>query len=97
MSSTRRGGFFCEAQGCRYKAPFKTRGALSNHQKACKAFREEGEQDLQQWKKQRLLEADAEAREAERLHSMEADPPTISADSDVIVRSSIHSSYLLPD
>lgn len=87
--------FFCEAQGCTHRAPFQTKGALSNHQRSCKALREEEERDFQRWKKQKVL--DAKAREAERLRSMEATPPTTSTDLNVIVRSIIHPYYISPD
>lgn len=97
MFTTNR-GFFCEAQGCRHRAPFKSQGALTNHQRTCKAFKEEIERDLQRWKKQRILEAEAEA---DRLRVMEAAPPTTStstggglgADIDFIVRSSVQPVY----
>lgn len=71
--------FICEAQGCRYKgAPFKSKAGLTNHQRTCKALKEEMERDLREWKRQRAIEAEVKAREADRLRAMEEAPPAIS-------------------
>lgn len=87
MSNARR-GFFCEAEGCTYTASFKTKAAFTNHQRKCKAFKEEGERHFQNWKKQKILEAEAEAREAERVREME----NISAGGGSDLNSSVSSS-----
>lgn len=72
-------GFICEAKGCRYKgAPFKSKAGFSNHQRTCKALKEEMECDLKEWKRQMAIEAEAKAREADTLRALEEAPPATS-------------------